>query len=467
MQRRDFLKSVASAAALGATNLWAAPFSAASSRPILLRSGWQTVNIGDIGHTPGAIEIVNRYCPGRNIILWSTKGGTDRGVAEFLLRSFSNLRIVRGTVQNGQPDTPELAAAWQEAGFLLHSSGAGFPACADVDAWRITTGKPYGVFPVSTDPRPYGVFPTRTGTISGARSAELAEGGTLAELRAASLQLPPNSLSQMMQNVIDHSSFMFCRDTISLDYLRAQGVKPPLLAMGPDTQFGMTLKDTTRGEAYLRATGLDTERFICVIPRLRYTMSSTKRPDDDIRQKINDEHVQHDMDLLIDVMARYIQATGNKVLVCPEMIYQLELGKRYIVDRFPASLKSKVVWRDTYWLPDEAAAVYAKASAVLSVECHSPIISLVQSTPTFYIRQPTDTCKGQMYPDLGLGDWTFEIDKIDGDAVWQCLQGILANPPAARAKVKAVMSLVRQKQDEMGRALKKALSAMDGGSKQS
>jgi polysaccharide pyruvyl transferase WcaK-like protein len=375
----------------------------------------------------------------------------DLGVGEFLLRSFSNLRIAEGAVRNGQPDTPELAAAWREAGFLLHSSGSGFPACADVNAWRIATGKPYGVFPVSTDP------------VSGIGSGRLVEGGTLAELRAASLRLPPNSLSQIMRNVIDHSSFMFCRDTISLNYLRAQGVKPPLLAMGPDTQFGMTLKDTTRGEAYLRASGLDRERFICVIPRLRYTMHRTRQPDDDIREKINNEHVQHDMQMLVDVMVQYIKATGNKVLVCPEMTYQIELGKKYLVDPFPTNLKSKVVWRDTYWLPDEAAAVYANASAVVSIECHSPIISLVQTTPTFYVRQPTDTCKGQMYPDLGLGDWLFEIDKVDGSLVWQRLKHVLADPRAAHAKATAAMSLVHHKQEEMGNALRQALSAMDKG----
>jgi hypothetical protein len=449
MQRRHFLKSTAGTIVAAAAKLRSTPLLSTPSRPILLRSGWQTINIGDIGHTPGAIEIVNRFCPGRNIILWSTKGGTDRGVAGFLLRSFSNLRIVLGSIRNGQPDTPELAAAWKEAGFLLHSSGSGFPARADVDAWRIATGKPYGIFPVSTDP------------VSGVNPEQLVEGGTLAELRAASLRLPTNSISPMMRSVIDHSSFMFCRDTISLDYLRAQGVKPPLLAMGPDTQFGMTLKDTTRGEAYLRAAGLDAERFICVIPRLRYTMHHPRQPGDDIREKVNEEHVQHDMQILVDVMVRYIQATGNKVLVCPEMTYQIELGKKYLVDPFPADLKSKVVWRDTYWLPDEAAAVYAKASAVVSIECHSPIISLVQTTPVFYIRQPTDTCKGQMYPDLGLGDWLMEIDKVDGAFVWQHLQRVLADPAAARAKAAAAMSLVHCKQEEMGKALRKALSAMD------
>ncbi|MEO6983634.1 MAG: hypothetical protein ABI072_11050, partial [Edaphobacter sp.] len=218
-----------------------------------------------------------------------------------------------------------------------------------------------------------------------------------------------------------------------------------------------------RGNAYMRSAGLEPRHFICAIPRLRYTVSGSHQAQDVVRDRVNAEHVLHDMDLLMDVMVRYVRATGNKVLVCSEMTYQLELGKKYLVDRFPSDLKSKVVWRNTYWMPDEAAAVYAKASAVLSMECHSPIISLVQETPTFYIRQSTDTCKGQMYPDLGLADWLFEIDKTDSGAIWQRLQGILANPSAARDKAAKTMALVHSKQAVMGRALRNALAAMDAG----
>jgi hypothetical protein len=264
-----------------------------------------------------------------------------------------------------------------------------------------------------------------------------------------------------MRQIIDHSSFMFCRDSISLEYLRAQGVRPSLLAMGPDTQFGMTLKDTVKGDAYRLTSGLKSGRFLCVIPRLRYTMHDPERPGDDIRRRINDEHVQHDMKLLREIMTRYILTTRNKVLVCPEMTYQIQLGKEYLVDPLPSELKSKVAWRDSFWLPDEAAAVYREASAVLSIECHSPIIATVQQTPTIYLRQPTDTCKGQMYADLGLGDWIFEIDKTGTDVLWSCLQSILADPAAARAKSRAAMSLMHRKQEEMGMMLWNALSATE------
>ncbi|HEY9137569.1 MAG TPA: polysaccharide pyruvyl transferase family protein [Terriglobus sp.] len=448
MQRRDFLKT-ATAAAISVRAAGLRSQSTKPMRPILLRSGWQAVNIGDIGHTPGAIEIVQRFCPGRPIILWPSRGGMDLGAGEFLTRSFPGLRIVEGAVRDGKPDTPQLAAAWEEAGFLLHSSGSGFPAWRDVYAWKKSTGKPYGVFPVSTDP------------VSGVLPGQRMEGGTLPELRAASLALPPNSVNPEMLEVIENARFMFTRDTISLNYLQKQNVKVPLLQMGPDTQFGMTLKDTARGEAYMKAHGLEPHKFICAIPRIRYTIGRANQPGNDVRVRVNEEHILHDMDLLLDVIVRYIRATGNKVFLCPEMTYQIAIGKQYIVDRFPAELKDKLVFRDTFWLPDEAAAVYSKTSAVVSLECHSPIIALVQGTPAFYIRQPTDTCKGQMYPDLGAGDWLFEIDKTSSEAVWKTLQGILNNPQAAHAKAKHTMAIVHSKQAVMGHALSNALRAME------
>jgi hypothetical protein len=447
MHRREFLKTAAATAiGIHAANVMG---QSKTLRPIILRSGWQAVNIGDIGHTPGAIEIVQRFCPGRPIILWPSRGGLDLGAGDFLRRSFPNLRIAEGGVKDGKPDTPELASAWEEAGFLLHSSGSGFPARRDVDAWRKGTGKPYGVFPVSTDP------------VSGPLPGQRLEGGTLPELRAASLELPPRSIAPDLRECIEQSRFMFTRDTISLSYLKAQEVHAPLLQMGPDTQFGMTLKDTARGDAYRKANGLEPHKFICAIPRIRYTVGRSGQPGNDVREKVNAEHIQHDMDMLLDVMVRYARTTGNKVLVCPEMTYQIAIGKQYLVDRFPAELKDKLVFRDTFWMPDEAAAVYAHASAVVGFECHSPIIALVQGTPTFYIRQPTDTCKGQMYADLGAGAWQFEADKTSADELWRVLQGILANPAAARAKALSVMDTVHTKQAVMGKALHDALAAMD------
>jgi hypothetical protein len=152
-----------------------------------------------------------------------------------------------------------------------------------------------------------------------------------------------------------------------------------------------------------------------------------------------------------------VKNTGNKVMVCAEMTYQVEMGKEVLVDPLPAEIKKNVVWRDTYWLPDEAASIYAKAQCVVSVECHSPLIALHVSTPTFYVRQPTDTCKGQMYRDFGAGDWFFEVDETNGAELWSRLEKIHRDPAGAKAKVKAIQATVEARQKRMVDAVRAAV----------
>jgi hypothetical protein len=370
-----------------------------------------------------------------------------------LTKSFPRLKIAEGTLDtNNKPTTPELAKAWDEADLYLSGSGSGFPAANHAAAFRRITGKPVGVFGVSTDP------------ISGIAKDREAEGGTLKELREKAMRLPSKHLSPDLRYIIDNAAFFFCRDTISRDYLKAQGVRTPVLEFGPDAQFGMTLRDDARGFGWLREHNLDDGKFICVIPRLRYTpyykINNVPRvPSDDIRDAINHRTTEKDHARLRDMIAAYVRKTGNKVMVCAEMTYQIELGKEQLVDPLPVDVKKNVVWRDTYWLPDEAASIYSKAQAVVSLECHSPLISLHNGTPAIYVRQPTDTCKGQMYRDFGSGEWFFEIEESSGEQLWSRLEAIAHNPGKARSQVRSIMRSVDRLQKRMVDTVRRACRA--------
>ena len=78
---------------------------------------------------------------------------------------------------------------------------------------------------------------------------------------------------------MDRAAFFFCRDTISRDYLKSQGVKTPILEFGPDAQLGMHLRDDPTALAYMKANQLAEGKFICVIPRKRYTPYSQMNGD--------------------------------------------------------------------------------------------------------------------------------------------------------------------------------------------
>jgi hypothetical protein len=448
MERRSFLRR--GAAALAAAALIRRPAAASSGRPpcILLRSSWQSVNIGDIGHTPGALSLLWKHFPEAEITLWP--GNLGHGSRELLTKGYPRLKIVEGSLgKDDKPGNAALAQAWAEADLYLSGSGSGFPASNQAVAFRKATGKPVGVFGVSTDP------------VSGIGGQRDPEGGTLVGLRERALKLPPTHLGADLRYIIDQSAFFFCRDTISRDYLKAQGVKTPILEFGPDAQLGMHLRDDARGDAFLAAKGLVEGKFICVIPRLRYTpyykIRNTKRTADDlIKDAINDRTTEKDHAKLREMIISYVKSTGNKVMVCAEMTYQVEMGKEVLVDPLPPEIRKNVVWRDTYWLPDEAASIYAKAQCVVSVECHSPLIALRSGTPTFYVRQPTDTCKGQMYRDIGANDWFFEVDETSGAQLWSRLEAIHRDPAAARAKVRTIMAGVEERQKRMVDAVRAA-----------
>lgn len=430
-------------------NAACASFAFAPRRPqILLRSSWQSVNIGDVGHTPGALSLLGKHFPEAEITLWP--GRLGHGSRDLLTKNYPELKIAEGSLdKDNKPTTPELAKAWAGADLYLSGSGSGFPASDHAVAFAKATGKPVGVFGVSTDP------------ISGTARGREPEGGTLAALRDKALKLPSTHLPADLRYIIDRAAFFFCRDSISRDYLKAQQVKTPILEFGPDAQLGMHIRDDAKGYAYLRANGLEDLKFICVVPRLRYTPyyrvnNRPRQPDDDIKDAINARTTQQDHAKLRDLITAYVKATNNKVLAVPEMTYQIELAKEQLLDPLPPEIRKNVVWRDSFWLPDEAASVYSKAQAVISIECHSPLIAYRSGTPAFYLRQPTDTCKGQMYRDFGAADWFFEIDETSGAQLWSRLEPLVRNPQRAAASVRAIMAKVEPLQKRMVDAVRAA-----------
>jgi len=69
---------------------------------------------------------------------------------------------------------------------------------------------------------------------------------------------------------------------------------------------------------------------------------------------------------------------------------------------------------------------------VISFEMHSPIMAVSSGTPAILLRQPTDTRKGQMWRDIGLDPWIFEIDDSTGKEIAARLLEIGRDLPTAR-----------------------------------
>ena len=103
--------------------------------------------------------------------------------------------------------------------------------------------------------------------------------------------------------------------------------------------------------------------------------------------------------------------TPMKVLVCPEDESQVAIGKAMLVDPLPDDVKAKVVWRDHYWLTDEALSTYVRSAGLFGHEMHSPIMCVANGVPAVVCRFAEQTSKGIMWRDIGLGEWLFDLDE--------------------------------------------------------
>jgi polysaccharide pyruvyl transferase WcaK-like protein len=406
MNRRHFLATSLTAAL-------AASVRAADKRPprLLLRSSWQTVNIGDIAHTPGVLALIEKHLPGVEVRLWPSK--VDNGVEEMLLARFPKLQIVKGA--------EALKAAFAECDFLLHGSGPSLVAQNDVARWAKETGKPYGV---------YGI----TLPLQGSTATSPASDKTI----AATVE------------VLSGARFVYFRDSKSLEFAKQRGCTSPLMEYGPDGAFATDLRDDAKATAFLQANGLEEGKFLCCIPRLRFTpywvIPDKKAAFDEKKHARNEAMKEHDHAPHRQAIIEVLRQTNLKVLICPEDQTQMAVGKELLYDPLPADVKPRAVWRPDYWLTGEAISVYTRSAGLFGNEMHSPIMCVGNGIPAIVCRWTEQTTKGFMWRDIGLGDWLFDFDKED--EVKQLVPAVLAmakDPVAAKAKAAKARELVMGK----------------------
>lgn len=400
--RRECLKAaVASLAAACVSPLFSDEIRE-KTKTILLISGWQDINIGDITHTTGMLAILRRHLPDAKIILWKSRfEGEDSPAVVMIRKHFPEVKIIHGGVDKAKHALggEDLLKAVAEADIFVHGSGPSVARHDALDAWMHMTEKPFGIF----------------GTTIGGVSAEL-------------------------KPILEKAAFVFTRETASLEVLKKHGLEGEHIRFVPDATFALDTRDDATAQAFLDERGLKTREFICVIPRLRYTPYPGRLEKNPHMRDVNEAKKEPDHAKAREAMIAWVEKTGLPVLVCPEMTYQVEIMDELLVRPLPAAVKRLVQTRG-YWMPDEAASVYAQAHTVLSFECHSPIIATAMGTPAFYLRQPEDTIKGRMYYDLGMTDRVFEIEDTAGRQIADRLLEIVEDYPAALAKVRAVNTL--------------------------
>ena len=397
---------------------------AEGGRPhILLRSSWQVVNIGDIAHTPGVLALIEKHIPNADVILWAS-GDFSPEVAAMEKRRFPRLKVVKGRIgKGGEATSPELGAAIDWADFLLHGSGPSLVAARDVEQWVEHVKKPFGVYGITLS------------ASSAVRQAEL----------------------------LNQAKFVYFRDSVSLQTAKEQGVDCPVMEFGPDGAFACDLRDDDKATAFLAANNLEPGKFLCCLSRFRHTpywtIPAKKRSPDPVKQARNDKMKEHDHRAIREAIVAVVRQTPLKVLLCPEDMTQMAVGKEMLFDKLPADVKQRVVWRKKFWLTDEALSTYVRSAGLFGSEMHSPIMAVGNGIPAIVCRFEEQTSKGFMWRDIGLGDWLFDLDQeADHTRIVPAVLDMAQNPQAARAKTAVARAFVERRQRETMAELRKNLA---------
>ncbi len=415
MKRRTFLQ--ASVAAALASRAYAAP----AKRPkLILRSSWQVVNIGDIAHTPGVMALLEKYVPEADVTLWAS-GDFSEAVHAMEKKRFPDLKVVKGSIsRSGKASNADLQEAVKSCDFLLHGSGPSFVARKDVGQFVEHYKKPFGIYGITY-------------------------GGS----------------DQDTIDLMSSADFVFFRDSISLGKAKQDGVQSPIMEFGPDGAFACDLRDDEKAEAYLKEVGLKHGEFLCCITRLRYTPYwevKKGRKFDEKRNTRNEAMRDHDHQPIREAIARLVTETDKKVLLCPEDMTQMKVTKLNIYDQLSDDVKQRVVWRDKFWLTDQALSTYVRSAGFFGLEMHSPIMCIGNGIPAIVGRFEEQTSKGFMWQDIGLGEWLFDVDKPDQVANYpETVVNLVKQPEHAQQMVAQAQAVVEKRQQETMEAVRRSL----------
>ena len=358
---------------------------AAKPQKILLRSSWQTVNIGDIAHTPGMLALLEQYLPEAEVTLWPNKLTPE--VEQLLMKRFPKLRIAATGDQQ--------RAALDACDFFLHGSGPGIVGLNELQKAK-AAGKLYGIGGITLN----------------------------------------DSEIKNQRELLAGAKFICLRDTDSLRALQASGFSGPPVTFGPDATFALDIRDDAAATTLLKEHNLEPGKFLCALPRLRWTPyweihPESRKPDPE-RIAVNEKYAEADHAKVREGITAWVRTTGMRVFLVPEMTYAVPLLRPLLFDKLADDVKPHVTVMDRYWLTAEANSVYKRAAAILSCEQHSPIMGIANGIPAVMVRQPTDTRKGQMWRDVGLNEWLFEIDQSTGEQIAERVAQIGKDLPAAR-----------------------------------
>ncbi|MBE6366719.1 MAG: polysaccharide pyruvyl transferase family protein [Lentisphaerae bacterium] len=362
-------------------------------------------NIGTTAHGPGAITVLEKFVPECEVIVWAT-APLSEPMQRMMQRRFPEVKIVYGRLDEGTPAV-EAAARWCD--LLLIGPGTGIAVHRDVEAFTRFCDKPYA---------------------------------------AAGIGFAAKDVAKMRR-----SDFIFLRDTVALAAAEKAELGVPT-AFVPDGAFLFDAADDTGAAEFMRRHGLENGKFVCCLPRYRYTPTwefcpGETYPED--RIAYNKSMVRQDMEPLVKAACRVVREKGWKVLLSPETEPAIRLCKNELLSMFPADVKPFIVVPDHFWEADLALGVYKQSRGLFGIEMHSQVMAVGNGIPAMVCRTKEFGSKSQMWVDIGLKDWLFDFDLPgDRERFPEAVMQMLNNEEDSAKQIKHAQSILQERFEFFG-----------------
>lgn len=398
MFRRTFIAS----SALAASGL----AQSAPRKKILLRTGWQMRNIGDVCFTPAMLAALRQYIPEADVTCWAAN--IDENARRMIRRDFPDARFLDGSASTaGEPTPPEILQAFRDTDLFLYNSGMvinyGLHGVHDM-ARTINSVTPF--FLAANARKPYGTW---------AQTFDILN--------------PPADI--VLRPILSGAKFLFTRESLSIGVLQRAGVEGPHIAFAPDIAFQFKQRNDEAAAQFLKSENLQPGKFLVSI--LHYAVLD--RPG--VRER-GPEYLQK----MREVLIRWVRETKLPVLIAPEDDREIELGKQQLIDPMPEDVKPFLRLRKSFWLPDEALSVFLASRTMFNMEPHGNIMALANGLPCMHCYEWAFGKKAEMFSDLGIGDWAFHLATATPEQMSNALLGIHRDYTAAQARRKAAMQKV-------------------------
>jgi polysaccharide pyruvyl transferase WcaK-like protein len=414
---------------------------------ILVHSGWNRYNFGDVAHTPGLLRLLEQHLPEAEILLWMAT--YPEWLEKYIGARFPSVHCISGSLGGvSGPISPAIEKAFGRADLFIYNSGPVFNYGHRIEPgapirrtgwrgfdWNATMQPAAKLYYAKSRGVPFGIF-----------------------AQSFIYLAPPADV--VLPDILSQAAFITTRETDSLAYLKELGVQASDMAFVPDAAWAFDLKDDNQVVPWLAKNGLEQGRFLAVTTR--NAPAGVDEEEDAARQRT----------FWTELISQWIETTGLPVVLVPETAKSIQLNRSYIYEPLPAAIKEKVVLSDSlwspaedFWTPDQALSLLSRARAYCNVDHHGVLLALAAGVPCVHPRQPQAGRKAWVLRDIGLEDWLFDIEADTPARVGDALLEIHRNYEAARHKARQAADTVKQLHYKRMQTIRSLLNLPDGAAK--